>query len=422
MSTNESVLLTNKHILISIPEQLKDLGEIGAKELTYITKNFCGKTVSSIEELETLNPESIIIYLLGDVEAIIDKIPNKENNKICIIEELSYNFDNIPSADIITIGQVPINIHNVGVYFRKLFVGNKNYFDLISTEHNFQLLKHSNKPGEAFRKGIYLSEVTKSNDEIKFDLLRCSTNLSGPTDNFRTTDIGIMNCVNNISAQFFNDSAKFNHVLAQIYENKLVTNNGRKQEKKATIKTHSDKTKDMPPNGLIGFTTFYQGYSKSTFDNSHKLVKKSTDDIYDYVYNGKSSVLTRMRFQLKPMVTDPSLVKDFTITLYPNSLFIISLSTNRLYTHEILASTLPVPTLHTRLGYVIRCSKTKAVYKNGKVHIDEEGNHIPLKPLDNEDKNKLTDLYYKENTTDEIIKYGNSYSSMNDGDYLEPLI
>ena len=47
-----------------------------------------------------------------------------------------------------------------------------------------------------------------------------------------------------------------------------------------------------------------------------------------------------MRFRLKPEAQKlyPDLTKDFDITLYPNSVFLMSLETNRLYTHEIIPS------------------------------------------------------------------------------------
>ena len=61
----------------------------------------------------------------------------------------------------------------------------KNYFDLVTNEHEFQTLTESNKPSNAYRTGIYLTPVTKKEDGIEFKLLRCSSNLGGPTDNFR---------------------------------------------------------------------------------------------------------------------------------------------------------------------------------------------------------------------------------------------
>lgn len=48
------------------------------------------------------------------------------------------------------------------------------------------------------RKGIYITKIDGFDGEIKFKLLRCSSNLKGPTDNFREADNEIINTVNNI--------------------------------------------------------------------------------------------------------------------------------------------------------------------------------------------------------------------------------
>jgi hypothetical protein len=65
------------------------------------------------------------------------------------------------------------------------------------TEHQFQHLTESNKPGTAFRKGIYITNVTTTeNDTLEFNLLRCSSNLDGSTDNFRDTDNHIIKEIN----------------------------------------------------------------------------------------------------------------------------------------------------------------------------------------------------------------------------------
>src|SRR4029079_17700858 len=131
------------------------------------------------------------------------------------------------------------------------------------------------------------------------NLLRCSTNLDGPTDSFRATDNEIISKVNNICEQFFQTKTDLNHVLAQVYNNASIEG----KERKAKISEHSDKTKDMPRNGLIAFTTFYQF-------NDNKDVKKHKDNAFDYYYKD-TSVLTRLRFRLKKDVNDPKLFKHF---------------------------------------------------------------------------------------------------------------
>jgi hypothetical protein len=276
-------------------------------------------------------------------------------------------------------------------------------------------LTESNKPDRSFRKGIYLSKVQKAAEETRFNLLRCSTNLDGPTLNFGSTDQEIIELVNNLAVQHFSRPAAFNHVLAQIYENtKLYGPTGDVvKEKKARIKSHADKTKDMPSNGMIAFCSFYSDdvYTHET----------SPTDPFDYQYKG-TSVLTRLRFQLKKTVVDHSLIEQFTVVLYPNSILMIPLSTNRLYTHEILPPSLDVDNIPTRLGYVIRCSDTEAVFKNGKTFILRDGKEIELERPIPKGVYNLKGLYFQENTTDEVISYQDINFSLNDGDYTEPMV
>lgn len=219
---------------------------------------------------------------------------------------------------------------------------------------------------------------------------------------------------------FFEQHVEFNHILAQIYINKTETTDNKTSEKKARISAHSDKTKDMDHNALIAFCTFYENYVNDEFtDHKTKQIKKT--NTFDHCY-GDTSVLTKLRFKLKNSVADHTMVKEFTITLYPNSVFIIPLSTNRLYTHEIIPSVLPVSKVANRLGYVVRCSKTKAVFKNGKTYVVNGDNHTELHQPTDEDIKTLKTQYYEENVTDKMIHYGNVYFSLNNGDYIEPIL
>jgi len=418
----ENTLVDNKHALICIDDYLIELNEVHHKELEYVKNNFCGIVISNAECLHNhIFSPNTIVYLCGNIDKTYQT--RFDNTLVYVIKEFSkVNDDDTNKYKWINIGSIPINIYNTGVYFRHLFDSNINYFDHINNEHNFQSLTDSNKSSSALRTGIYLSHVKENNDEIKFNLLRCSSNLNGPTDNFHTTDHDIVNQVNNIAEHFFNEKTKLNHVLAQIYNN--TTNGGinKSSEKKAKIKDHSDKTKDMPRNGLMAFCTFYKSYACDKFnDPGLKHVTRSNDDFYDYCINNVS-VLTKLRFRLKNMVTDQTLKKKFDIILYPNSVFIMSLLTNRLYTHEIIPSILPIDKIPIRMGYVIRCSKTKAIFKNNKTYIRENDNDVELiKPTD-EGIKELKNLYYKENMTDEMIYYDKFYFSLNNGDYEKPLV
>lgn len=400
----ENNLITNKHILFYGNKNSTWDTSISS-EFDYVMNNFCGIVLNQADyhDLPTINQPNTIIYFCGKFYNL-DKI----QSHIFIIKNLTFNLDELRSnMHFINSGKVPINIHNVGVFFRNLFDSRKNYFDLVTNEHEFQTLTESNKPSNAYRTGIYLTPVTKKEDGIEFKLLRCSSNLGGPTDNFREIDHEIVTQLNEIVDYFFDKKTCLNHVLAQVYNN----DGG----KKAKIKAHSDKTKDMPRNGLIAFCTFYKDYVNNTFTD----ISKSNTDYFNYCYRS-TSVLTVLRFRLKHTKKE-RLIEKFDVILYPNSVFLMPLSTNRLYTHEIIPSGLPIDKIPTRMGYVVRCSKTKAIFKDGKTWLINCDNLTELIEPDDEGFTRLKDFYHKENTSCDIINYDNFNFSLNNGDYLEPL-
>lgn len=389
-------------------------------ELDYIKKNFCGKVIENIEKLEDNVCENSILYICGNVDNVINKLGNTKYLSAFAIDGMTCSNDN---TELISAGKIPLNINNVGVFFREYFDTETDFFKCLNDEHNFQTLTESNKPSNSYRKGLYITEVTKksvdgvedsvensTDEEISFNLLRCSTNLDGPTDNFRPIDKQIIESVNDIGNKFFKLKTDINHVLAQVYHNSKIDD----KDKKARIKNHSDKTKDMPRDATMAFCTFYDFSS---------CEKKLTKEGYDHMYK-KSTALTILRFRLKKETESEEsedLPKLFDVVLYPNSIFMMSLKTNRLYTHEIVPSALPVEYLPTRLGYVARCSKTKAVYKNGKTYIvDQNHNLVELHRPEIDDTKQLKELYSKENSSTELITYGDVLFSLNDGDYMKP--
>jgi hypothetical protein len=313
-----------------------------------------------------------------------------------------------------TLGRVPILVHGVGVYYRRFFDLDLDLFNRISTEHAFQSLTESNKPGKAHRTGIYLTPVTQDGEQLHFHLLRCSTNLSGPTENFRATDRYIVDALNQEAASIFEHQAPLNHVLAQIYHNTPAAAD--RKQSKAKISAHADKTKDMPVNGIMVFCTFYDRLDRLT-----PLEK----DAFDYGYQGTSG-LTKLHFRLKDAIakrSEGTLPHQFTLTLYPNSAFFMPLSTNRLYTHEIRSSMLDAELLPTRLGYVVRCSGTEAVHKHGDTFLKRDRELVKLEPPTIEGIDELRKLYAHENNTPAFIDYGDRFLfSMNAGDYLAPQI
>jgi hypothetical protein len=369
-----------------------------------------------------INKKNGNIYICGDIGTILEnRVIRKKLEQVIVIDDLSYHInDMINILPFVTQDEVPINIHNMGIFIKECF--DDTYYDLIKQQHQFQSLTHSNKDGLAFRSGIYLTDVKLMKnmlddlDEmnvIKFNLLRCSTNLSGPTDNFRDVDNKIIDKLNNIANIHFESCAKLNHVLVQEYENKKVITNDKVKERKARIAAHADKTKDMPEGGIMAFCTFYKDifkYSKSS----------------DYCYKG-NTVLTRLQFKLKDCVAPhpkyKDLIKKFEITLYPNSVFMMPLSTNKLYTHEIMPSLLPIDMIPTRIGYVVRCSETEALFKNDQTYIIKDGKEIKLDKFPtNDDFGKLKYLYAIENLTDETVDYTGINFSMNSGDYKRPIL
>ena len=388
----------------------------------YLVKNFLGKVMMS-EDINQEIESAATVYFCGDYQILKDRLKYqrvKISGDIFIIRQLSYNHSMHDAFTTIDIGEVPLNIKGIGVLFPNAFSDKTNVFESSSNEHHFQKLTESNKPSFSFRKGIYLTDVIREDqdDSWSFKLLRCSTNLDGPTENLTLLDHEIVDKVNSLANTCYENSASLNHVLAQVYENYEPQVELAIKEKKARIKSHSDKTADMPNNSLIAFCTFYsENYKASATTNA--------DEPYDRFYK-HGSILTRLRFKLKESVFTEAyaenMIKDISVTLYPNSVFIISLETNRFYTHEIVPPNLPVDKIPTRLGYVIRSSKTLAVYKNDKTYIMDEDQNKPVelrKPNDN-DRVFIKSKYSLENTSHEHIVHEFIDFSLNQGDFLKP--
>ena len=131
--------------------------------------------------------------------------------------------------------------------------------------------------------------------------------------------------------------------------------------------------------------------------------------------------LTKLHFKLKSTVMNENLAKEFSVTLYPNSAFLIPLSTNRLYTHEIKPSMLNVEKIPVRMGYVVRCSNVEAQFINNETFIKENGNFIKLEPMTSESIKNLKTAYIEENKTENLVEYGKVHFSMNLGDYEKPI-
>ncbi|WP_329029016.1 MULTISPECIES: hypothetical protein [unclassified Streptomyces] len=309
-------------------------------------------------------------------------------------------------------GRVPVRVHDAGVYYPRFFAPEEDHFGRIRAEHAFQSLTESTKAGTAHRTGVYLTPVTRDGDELHFRLLRCSTNLSGPTENFGPTDTEIVDALNREAATLFRDHAPLNHVLAQTYHNTRATTE--RKQSKARISSHADKTKDMPRNGVMAFCTFYDRLDG---------LSPMADDPYDYGVK-RASALTRLHFRLKdPADEREGLPARFTLTLHPGSVFFMPLSTNRLYTHEVRPSTLNAEYLPTRLGYVVRCSSAEAVHRGGRTFLKGAAGPVALEEPTEAGMEELRRLYAEENRTTSFVEYGDRFPfSMNAGDYRAPRI
>ncbi len=351
------------------------------------------------------------VYLCGDVSKT-SSLDLSAASRILVIRECSHGHEAGVPWPVVGLGRVPIDVHGLGVYYRRFFDTDVDHVARILGEHTFQSLTESTKPGTAHRTGIYLTRVEKQQDALHFRLLRCSTNLSGPTDNFRSTDRAIVDALNAEAPLIFSGAAPLNHVLAQLYPNTPA--DADKKQAKARISSHADKTKDMPDHGIMAFCTFYKDLDRlapipgDPFDHGHRRI----------------SALTRLRFRRKETATDDdSAAPDqFTITLYPDSVFFMPLATNRLYTHELVPSELDAARLPTRLGYVVRCSKTEAVHQAGRTFLLQDGARVQLEPPTPEGMSDLRRRYAEENRTAAHIEYGADFRfSMNAGDYQAPI-
>ena len=403
METADALIVKENTVLVvlapSVPPALTDFcgSVIRAHEVASLKPTFVGKTV----------------FLCGDIQRITEVEPWVScARRILVISDVSHGRLHDGRWPVVGLGRVPRLVHGVGVFYPQFFDPQTDYFNHIRSEHTFQSLTESTKGSKAHRTGIYLTPVEREGEDLHFRLLRCSTNLSGPTENFRATDRHIVDALNQEAACIFRDYAPLNHVLAQIYHNTPATSEHK--QIKAKIKSHADKTKDMPHNGIMAFCTFYD-----QIDNLQPMA----DDAYDLGYK-RASGLTRLVFRLKPTLAsspDHTLPNQFAVTLYPNSVFFMPLATNRWFTHEIQAPGLDAARLPTRMGYVVRCSATEAVNKGGITFLKTADGLRELEPPTPEGMGELRQLYAQENRTDAMVDYRDRFFfSMNKGDYEVP--
>lgn len=297
-----------------------------------------------------------------------------------------------------------------------------NFFYDIERAHTFYTLSSSsfgnysdaNKQTNALRKGVFLTPVTETpTGDLTFHLMRCSTNINGPTENFKSIDHEILKRIKHLlsvdTELKMYDWNALNHVLAQIYCN---TSDGAK----AAISPHSDKTNDMPIHGgLIVFCTFYKGLNKLI---SQGKIRKTSDGDFVCKMSGVS-VLTKLRFRSK-QACDSSV----DVVLKPNSMLSISLLMNCFYTHEIVPSEAPISSLPVRIGYVVRCSTQEAIFRKGRVCLPSaDGEFERLRRPTWHQLQRLKKLYLEQNRSVNFPDYSSVKGvSVNEGDFLPPKI
>jgi hypothetical protein len=343
---------------------------------------FAGTTVTDLGTRPDLSGKAV--YLCGDLSKA-SALDLSAARRVRVIRALSQGQESArwPCVDV---GEVPYSVHRLGVYYRRFFDPAGKHFERICDEHAFQSRTESTKAERAHRSGIYLTPVRSEGDALHFRLLRCLTNLSGPTENFRATDRHIVDALEHEARSLFDDAASLNHVLAQVCHNTPADLEHR--QTKARISPHADTTKDVPGNGIMAFCTFYD-----RLEGLHPMA----DGPFD-LGRRRASELTRLRFRRKEGVrNDGALPSQFTLTLYPGSVFFMPLSTTRLYVHEIVPSALEAERLPTRLGYVVRCSNAEAVHKNGTTFVNSQGELVPLVAPTPEGTAELRKLYAEEN-------------------------
>jgi len=421
---DEAHVTSTKNVLLVLPGRFP-LEPALLSRIDALAGAFCGTVVSAPLPCTT-DVSGKTVYVCGDV-AHADASKLHSAKRIFIVRQLATGLDRASVAwPVVDEGRVPALVEGgLAVFYPRFFeAGGSELFHQVSAEHTFQQLTESTKPGCAHRTGLYLTPVREhaGSDEVHFRLLRCSSNFDGPTEGFGPTDDAIVGALNDEADRVFADGrAPLNHVLAQIYHNTPGDGAGGRPTK-AKIKAHADKTKDMPQNGLLAFCTFYDGLEKL-----HPLGHDCSSPLTDLGLRGVSG-LSRLVFHRKRDVTAlpgcAELPRRFTVTLFPGSVLLVPLSTNRLYQHEVRPGALDAAELPTRMGYVVRCSDAEAVHASGWTYLKTaQGERVPLERPTPEGMRQLRALYAEENACAHVVDYstrGHIAFSMNEGDYLRP--
>lgn len=375
--------------------------------MSYVKQNFCGRVISLLEEMPAFKV-SQLVFFAGDKEHAPAPSPH-----LFVVQEYSTGFTGEEEGVLfVRLGQLPLNIHGLGVYWPEFFVSCQDWVSTIEAEHDLAPLQEGDKANFAIRKGCYVTAVTEEEQQLRFRLLRCSTNFGAPTENIRATDMAILKTLNELAPAFFKNCATLNHELIQVYRPRL----SEKKEQRASIKPHSDKSEDFSARSVIAFCSFYEGYRGKGFPNRPEWKPRHP---FDWVYR-ETSILTRLVFRSK--TSSSSRPDSFEVVVHPGSIFMIPEEVNRQYVHEVKNSVLPIDKYATRLSVVARCSRAEAVFREGMTLLQTASKkYQPLHAASPEDVALLKQLYLQENTqVPQVIYPFPLLFSLNRGDYMKP--
>src|SRR5690348_15895945 len=90
--------------------------------------------------------DTVILYAYGNMKLLKDSINYLKSRCKCTLyvigiessERLSYSEECLTDYTLVDIGQVPENIHNVGVFFPILLFYSYDFYERITTAHEFQ--------------------------------------------------------------------------------------------------------------------------------------------------------------------------------------------------------------------------------------------------------------------------------------------
>ena len=165
----EAQILLSNNILLLFSEPPDDV----------FVESFCGEVHRLDELTETLpdlSQRTVFLYgNLSEIEGVRNQLAGA--SRVCVIRgavtrQWIDSENRQQGWGVVDVGQVPMLVHGVGVYYRQFFCPNGDYFRRIQSEHEFQSLTESNKPGTAHRTGTYLTPVERLEDGYRFRLLR----------------------------------------------------------------------------------------------------------------------------------------------------------------------------------------------------------------------------------------------------------